>query len=71
MCAAEGDGPYGSEVRMESGDEKAKGEEGTEEEVWTGEGGGAVRETEEGEADMLGSSERDRSTDLCSALDDS
>ena len=72
MCAADGDGPCGSEVRMDSGDEKAKGEEGTEEEVWTGEGGGAVSDKEEGE-DVMVCSERDRSTatDLCSALDDS
>lgn len=67
MCEADGDGPYGSEVRMESGEEKANGEEGTEDEVWTGEGGGAVRETEEGEA-VMAWSRNARLTGFCSAL---
>ena len=69
MWAAEGEGPFASEVWTDSGDEKAKGDDGRGDDVWRGDGGGAVRETEEGEVVTL-SSERHSSIDFCS-LDDS
>ena len=55
---------------MDSGDEKANGDEGTDDDAWTGEGGGAVRADEEGEAVMLGSQTDTSSADLYS-LDES
>ena len=60
-------------MRMDSGEWKAKGDEVMEREVCTGEGGGAVREAEEGEGEvvMLQSDSEDSADDLCSAVVDS